>query len=231
MPNYNFIFFRVIRQIVSETYDNDGYFDITYVIVVWFSFLPVVFVPLLLSHWFLIGVFTKDAVVKHASQAARRVSGGGGEPSQQHPRRLSEQQRYEQRMLRQQQSGQPGFVAREPCCGARTTPNKKKRPSAAGVAPPQLDRIECFSSAAHRKGSKEMEMKQHMLRVAVEDSQQPRRQSYCPGYHTQRRSSGGCVVGDARRGSSAGEGLYKEQRMEQERAAMLLNQHRQYRRN
>ena len=44
---------------VTETYDNDDHFDITYVIIVWFAFLPTVIVPWFISHWLLIGALKK----------------------------------------------------------------------------------------------------------------------------------------------------------------------------
>ena len=51
--------FRIVRQVVTETYDNDDHFDITYVIIVWFAFLPTVIVPWFISHWLLIGALKK----------------------------------------------------------------------------------------------------------------------------------------------------------------------------
>ena len=44
---------------MTETYDNDDHFDITYVIIVWFAFLPTVIVPWFISHWLLIGALKK----------------------------------------------------------------------------------------------------------------------------------------------------------------------------
>ena len=44
---------------VTETYDNDDHFDITYIIIVWFAFLPTVIVPWFIAHWLLIGALRK----------------------------------------------------------------------------------------------------------------------------------------------------------------------------
>ena len=45
---------------MTETYDNDDHFDITYIIIVWFAFLPTVIVPWFIAHWLLIGALRKD---------------------------------------------------------------------------------------------------------------------------------------------------------------------------
>ena len=51
---------RIVRQVVTETYENDDHFDITYIIIVWFAFLPTVIVPWFIAHWLLIGALKKD---------------------------------------------------------------------------------------------------------------------------------------------------------------------------
>ena len=55
----SFSFFRIVRQVVTETYENDDHFDITYIVIVWFAFLPTVIVPWFISHWLLIGTLKK----------------------------------------------------------------------------------------------------------------------------------------------------------------------------
>ena len=40
---------------VAETYDNDDYYDVTFVVIVFISFLPSVFMPWFFVHWILIG--------------------------------------------------------------------------------------------------------------------------------------------------------------------------------
>ena len=40
---------------VTETYENDDYYDVTFVVIVFISFLPSVFMPWFFVHWILIG--------------------------------------------------------------------------------------------------------------------------------------------------------------------------------
>ena len=40
---------------VTETYENDDHYDITFVVIVFVSFLPTVFMPWFFVHWVLIG--------------------------------------------------------------------------------------------------------------------------------------------------------------------------------
>ena len=47
--------FRIVRQMVTETYENDDHYDITFVVIVFVSFLPTVFMPWFFVHWVLIG--------------------------------------------------------------------------------------------------------------------------------------------------------------------------------
>ena len=47
--------FRIVRQVITETYENDDEFDITYIIIVWIAFLPTLVVPWFIAHWLLIG--------------------------------------------------------------------------------------------------------------------------------------------------------------------------------
>lgn len=53
-------FCRIVRQVVTETYENDDDFDITYIIIVWVAFVSTIFVPWLTAHWLLIGALSKE---------------------------------------------------------------------------------------------------------------------------------------------------------------------------
>ena len=44
-----------MRQTVAETYANDDFYDVTFVVIVFISFLPSVFTPWFFVHWILIG--------------------------------------------------------------------------------------------------------------------------------------------------------------------------------
>jgi len=69
--------------VVTETYDNDDHFDITYIIIVWFAFLPTVIVPWFIAHWLLIGALRKDRFLPYVN------NGNGHHYPQQPPRRHS----------------------------------------------------------------------------------------------------------------------------------------------
>ena len=47
--------FRIVRQMVDETYENDDHFDVTYVVIVFVAILPALIVPAIVGHWILIG--------------------------------------------------------------------------------------------------------------------------------------------------------------------------------
>ena len=66
---------KIVRQVVTETYDNEHDFDITYIIIVWLAFLPTVIIPWFVAHWLLIGSWRKDRFVPYL---------GNGNSSQQH---------------------------------------------------------------------------------------------------------------------------------------------------
>ncbi len=58
---------------MTETYDNDDHFDITYIIIVWVAFLPTLIVPWFVAHWILIGAFGD------VRQYVRRSSSNGSQ--------------------------------------------------------------------------------------------------------------------------------------------------------
>ena len=47
--------FRIVRQVVTETYQNEDHFDITFIILIWIAFLPTIVVQWFVAHWLLIG--------------------------------------------------------------------------------------------------------------------------------------------------------------------------------
>ena len=49
---------------VDETYDNDDYYDVTYVVIVFISLLPTIFMPWFFMKWILIGTMTTDGIRK-----------------------------------------------------------------------------------------------------------------------------------------------------------------------
>ena len=48
---------------MTETYDNDAHFDLTYIICVWITFLPTVSLPWFYAHWVLIGSLSRRFVL------------------------------------------------------------------------------------------------------------------------------------------------------------------------
>lgn len=65
---------------VAETYDNDDYYDVTFVVIVFISFLPSVFMPWFFVHWILIGqIKTKGMrnILFNSSKPRNNVYNGG----------------------------------------------------------------------------------------------------------------------------------------------------------
>ena len=52
--------FRMVTHSLTETYDNDAHFDLTYIICVWITFLPTVTLPWFYAHWVLIGSLSRS---------------------------------------------------------------------------------------------------------------------------------------------------------------------------
>jgi cytochrome bd-type quinol oxidase subunit 2 len=45
----------MVRHSVPETYENDTQFDLTYMVLVFITFLPTLILPWFYAHWILIG--------------------------------------------------------------------------------------------------------------------------------------------------------------------------------
>ena len=50
----------MVTHTLTETYDNDAHFDLTYIICVWITFLPTVTLPWFYAHWVLIGSLSRS---------------------------------------------------------------------------------------------------------------------------------------------------------------------------
>lgn len=77
---------------MTETYENDDHFDIVYIVIVWFAFLPTLVVPWFIAHWLLIGALAKGrSYLNNGSSAASQMaqSGNGHQQPLQPPRRPS----------------------------------------------------------------------------------------------------------------------------------------------
>ena len=53
----------MVTHTLTETYDNDAHFDLTYIICVWITFLPTVTLPWFYAHWVLIGSLSRRFVM------------------------------------------------------------------------------------------------------------------------------------------------------------------------
>ena len=61
----------MVTHTLTETYDNDSHFDLTYIICVWITFLPTVTLPWFYAHWVLIGSLSRsvpNTLVREASK-------------------------------------------------------------------------------------------------------------------------------------------------------------------
>ena len=54
----------MVNHSVTETYENDSHFDLTYIIFVWFTFLPTVTLPWFYARWVLIGSLSRVLLVE-----------------------------------------------------------------------------------------------------------------------------------------------------------------------
>ena len=54
----------MVNHSVTETYENDSHFDLTYIIFVWITFLPTVTLPWFLARWVLIGSLSRVLLVE-----------------------------------------------------------------------------------------------------------------------------------------------------------------------
>ena len=63
---YKFLYYilRMVTHSMTETYENDSHFDLTYIIFVWITFLPTVTLPWFYAHWVLIGSLSRMLLVE-----------------------------------------------------------------------------------------------------------------------------------------------------------------------
>ena len=54
----------MVTHVMTETYDNDSHFDLTYIITVRITFLPTVTLPWFYAHWILIGSLSRVLLVE-----------------------------------------------------------------------------------------------------------------------------------------------------------------------
>ena len=54
----------MVTHSMTETYENDSHFDLTYIIFVWITFLPTVTLPWFYAHWVLIGSLSRVLLVE-----------------------------------------------------------------------------------------------------------------------------------------------------------------------
>ena len=54
----------MVTHVMTETYENDSHFDLTYIITVWITFLPTVTLPWFYAHWVLIGSLSRVLLVE-----------------------------------------------------------------------------------------------------------------------------------------------------------------------
>ncbi|XP_068203830.1 uncharacterized protein [Palaemon carinicauda] len=80
---------RLVKNMVLETYDNSGHFDITFITFVWVAFFPTVSTPALFAAWRM-SRSTKDRLegyLRFSNRSHRSTSSHGGQhlPSDLHP--------------------------------------------------------------------------------------------------------------------------------------------------
>ena len=54
----------MVSHSMTETYENDSHFDLTYILCVWITFLPTVTLPWFYAHWVLIGSLSRLLLVE-----------------------------------------------------------------------------------------------------------------------------------------------------------------------
>ena len=68
----------MVTHTLTETYDNDAHFDLTYIICVWITFLPTVTLPWFYAHWVLIGSLSRSVPNTLVREALEIKAGGFG---------------------------------------------------------------------------------------------------------------------------------------------------------
>ena len=54
----------MVTHSMTETYENDSHFDLTFIIFVWSTFLPMVTLPWFYAHWVIIGSLSRVLLVE-----------------------------------------------------------------------------------------------------------------------------------------------------------------------
>ena len=88
-----------MRQVITETYENDDQLDITYVVIVWIAFLPTVVVPCFFAHWIYIGSITNQGIKKSIANTFccfKKSPPAGGAPNTKRAYRSSRRQQSHQ---------------------------------------------------------------------------------------------------------------------------------------
>ena len=108
----------MIRQVVDEKYDNDGYFDHFYIVFVGVAVLPTFLVPWLYTHWDLLGSTSSIGALLWGKkrESAKRTS---LHESEGHRNRNSNKGRDPRGRAGQERR----FVGREACCGGNNGGN------------------------------------------------------------------------------------------------------------
>ena len=67
----------MVTHTLTETYDNDAHFDLTYIICVWITFLPTVTLPWFYAHWVLIGSLSRSVPNTLVREAVYKIKRRG----------------------------------------------------------------------------------------------------------------------------------------------------------
>lgn len=198
---------KIVRQMVTETYDNEDHFDITYIVIVYVAFVPTLVIPWFFAHWILIGALTPDRVRKYMSQSSfnngshftsscQDGQGNNGNNSSHHQRRYTQPQvSPPPKMTRTLVEGKGPVVIHEfnernqhlqqRRVSDHPTPGKlPKRPRATSHADPLLN-IDVLNQHPHARRSSRPDVAITNVGGNLSVAKEPhgRRRSYCPGYH------------------------------------------------
>ncbi len=225
--------------------NDENLFDLTYLTVAWFSYLPTLLAPFVVSHWLRSGwlanqclsVFLAEALgvvdQRDLEEDLREELGYPAAPSappppqhQQYPREdfqqrkrsLMQEQHYEQVVpvtVEQQQQQQQARYYHQVSLHQQQHQRRKSSNRQQDYLSQQqqfqrkqkhqeslnLKEIECFNShpvhaggERKKKRKKSQQNQQQLYQLTLANQSEPRRQSYCPGYHTSSRSANSCVA-------------------------------------
>ena len=79
----------MVTHSMTETYENDSHFDLTYIILVWITFLPTVTLPWFYARWVLIGSLSRVLLVEIFISGSPRLLA-----EMERKQRLSEQEMF-----------------------------------------------------------------------------------------------------------------------------------------